>query len=136
MRDYITELYWGCNKRVVLLGHSKGGLDSAAALSIYQHELEDKVVGLVVAQSPYGGTPIASDIMRRGQLVDEHWRWMLEMAMKRIFKVPVLRMWDLNRLVFRGMGFEHMGFKGMGFERMGFKHMGFECMSFKGMGFE
>lgn len=81
---------------MVLLGHSKGGLDAAAALSIYEHELKDKVVGLVVAQSPYGGTPIASDIMRRGQLVDEQWRWMLEMGMKKIFKVRVLRIWVLN----------------------------------------
>ena len=35
LKQYIEELYWGSGKRVMLLGHSKGGVDAAAALSIY-----------------------------------------------------------------------------------------------------
>ncbi|CAA6667561.1 unnamed protein product [Spirodela intermedia] len=46
------------------------GVDSAAALSLYWSDLRDKVAGLVIAQSPYGGSPIASDILREGQLGD------------------------------------------------------------------
>ncbi|KZV43499.1 hypothetical protein F511_19043 [Dorcoceras hygrometricum] len=70
IKDYIEELYWGSEKRVLLLGHSKGGVDAAASLSIYWDELKDKVAGLALAQSPYGGSPIASDILREGQLGD------------------------------------------------------------------
>ncbi|KAL3688722.1 hypothetical protein R1sor_015031 [Riccia sorocarpa] len=58
LKVFIEELFWGTGKRVVLLGHSKGGVDSAAALSMYWPELKDKVVGLVLVQSPYGGSPV------------------------------------------------------------------------------
>ncbi|KAL5718208.1 hypothetical protein ACHQM5_011137 [Ranunculus cassubicifolius] len=70
IKEYIEEIYWGSKKRVLLLGHSKGGVDAAAALSMYWPDLKDKVAGLVLAQSPYGGSPIASDILREGQLGD------------------------------------------------------------------
>ena len=63
-------MHWGSKKRVLILGHSKGGVDAAAALSMYWPELRDKVAGLALAQSPYGGSPIASDIMREGQIGD------------------------------------------------------------------
>ncbi|KAE8697514.1 Histone ubiquitination proteins group [Hibiscus syriacus] len=45
IKDYIEEIYWGSGKRVLLLGHSKGGVDAAAALSIYWPDLKDKVAG-------------------------------------------------------------------------------------------
>ncbi|KAL0379728.1 UNVERIFIED_CONTAM: hypothetical protein Sangu_0037100 [Sesamum angustifolium] len=70
IKEYIEEIYWGSRKQVLLLGHSKGGVDAAAALSMYWDELKDKVAGLALAQSPYGGSPIASDILREGQLGD------------------------------------------------------------------
>lgn len=70
IKEYVEEIYWGSGKRVLLLGHSKGGVDAAAALSLHWSELKDKVAGLVLAQSPYGGSPIASDILRQGQLGD------------------------------------------------------------------
>ncbi|KAL1329501.1 hypothetical protein HN51_046619 [Arachis hypogaea] len=70
LKEYIEEISWGSNKRVLLLGHSKGGVDAAAALSLYWSDLKDKVAGLALAQSPYGGTPIASDLLREGQLGD------------------------------------------------------------------
>ncbi|KAL6981291.1 hypothetical protein U1Q18_022921, partial [Sarracenia purpurea var. burkii] len=70
IKEYIEEIYWGSKKRVLLLGHSKGGVDAAAALSTYWTDVKDKVAGLALAQSPYAGSPIASDIMRPGQLGD------------------------------------------------------------------
>ncbi|RWV92476.1 hypothetical protein BHE74_00047536 [Ensete ventricosum] len=70
IKQYIEEIFWGSRKRVLLLGHSKGGVDAAAALSLYWSDLKDKVAGLALAQSPYGGSPIASDILREGQLGD------------------------------------------------------------------
>lgn len=48
-------------KQVVLLGHSKGGVDAAAAMSLYP-ELKDHVRGVIAMQAPYGGTPVAQDI--------------------------------------------------------------------------
>ncbi|CAB4317705.1 unnamed protein product [Prunus armeniaca] len=48
IKQYIEELYWGSSKRVMLLGHSKGGVDAAAALSIYWCDLKDKVAGLAL----------------------------------------------------------------------------------------
>ena len=70
MKQYVEELYWGSGKRVMLLGHSKGGVDAAATLAMYWPDLKDKVVGLALVQSPYGGSPIASDILRQGQIAD------------------------------------------------------------------
>lgn len=49
-------------KKVVLIGHSKGGLDSAAALAMYP-ELKEHVRALVTVQSPYGGSPMAQDLL-------------------------------------------------------------------------
>ena len=66
IKEYIEEIYLGSRKRVLLLGHSKGGVDAAAALSLYWPQLKDKVAGLALAQSPYGGSPVASDILREG----------------------------------------------------------------------
>jgi len=72
----------------MVLGHSKGGIDAAAALSMYWPELKDKVAGLVLAQSPYGGSPIASDILRPGQLGDYlNVRKIMEILMRKVIKV-------------------------------------------------
>ena len=68
LKQYTEELYWGSGKRVMLLGHSKGSVDAAAALSIYWCDLKDKVANLALVQSPYGGTPLASDILREARL--------------------------------------------------------------------
>ena len=72
----------------MILGHSKGGIDSAAALSLYWSDLKDKVAGLALAQSPYGGTPIASDILREGQLGDYvSLRKIMEILISKVIKV-------------------------------------------------
>lgn len=87
LKQYIEELYWGSGKRVMLLGHSKGGVDAAAALSIYSDELRDKVAGLALVQSPYGGTPMASDILREGQVADKETRRIMEFLICKLIKV-------------------------------------------------
>jgi len=72
----------------LLLGHSKGGVDAAAALSMYWTDLKDKVAGLALAQSPYGGSPIASDILREGQLGDYvNIRKLMEILICKVIKV-------------------------------------------------
>uniref|UniRef100_M1CG96 Triacylglycerol lipase n=1 Tax=Solanum tuberosum TaxID=4113 RepID=M1CG96_SOLTU len=91
IKDYIEEIYWGSRKRVLLLGHSKGGVDAAAALSMYWTDLKDKVGGLVLAQSPYGGSPIASDILREGQLGDYvNIRKLMETLICKVIKIYIL----------------------------------------------
>lgn len=48
-------------KKVVLIGHSKGGCDSEAAVSMYP-DIQKDVRALVTIQTPYGGSPIANDL--------------------------------------------------------------------------
>lgn len=48
-------------RQAVLLGHSKGGLEASAALALFP-ELRPRVRALVTIQSPYAGSPIATDI--------------------------------------------------------------------------
>ncbi|EOY30691.1 Alpha/beta-Hydrolases superfamily protein [Theobroma cacao] len=96
LKRYIEELYWGSGKRVMLLGHSKGGVDSAAALSIYWSELEGKVAGLALVQSPYGGTPLASDILREGQIADKETRRVMELLICKMIKGDIRALEDLT----------------------------------------
>ncbi len=48
-------------RSVVLMGHSKGGVESLAALALYP-ELRRHVRAVVAMQAPYGGSPIAHDL--------------------------------------------------------------------------
>ncbi|KAG7030445.1 hypothetical protein SDJN02_08792, partial [Cucurbita argyrosperma subsp. argyrosperma] len=96
LKEYVEELYWGSGKRVMLLGHSKGGVDAAAALSIYCNELKDKVAGLALVQSPYGGTPLASDFLRDGQVADKETRRIMELLICKIIKGDIRALEDLT----------------------------------------
>ncbi|KAL7203817.1 hypothetical protein ACSBR2_016963 [Camellia fascicularis] len=97
IKDYIEEIYWGSRKRVLLLGHSKGGVDAAAALSMHWPDLKDKVAGLALAQSPYGGSPIASDILREGQLGDYvNVRKLMEILICKVIKGDMQALEDLT----------------------------------------
>ncbi|KAL5571827.1 hypothetical protein UlMin_021424 [Ulmus minor] len=96
IKEYIEEIYWGSNKRVLLLGHSKGGVDAAAALSLYWSDLKDKVAGLALAQSPYGGSPIASDLLREGQLGDVNIRKLMEIIFCKVLKGDFQSLEDLT----------------------------------------
>ncbi|KAK1286674.1 hypothetical protein QJS10_CPB20g01419 [Acorus calamus] len=97
IKEYIEEIYWGSRKRVLLLGHSKGGVDTAAALSLYWSDLKDKVAGLALAQSPYGGSPIASDILREGQLGDYvQLRKIMEIMICKVLKGDLQALEDLT----------------------------------------
>ncbi|KAH7439269.1 hypothetical protein KP509_04G053100 [Ceratopteris richardii] len=96
LKNYIEELYWGCGKQVLLLGHSKGGVDAAAAVSKYWADLKEKVAGLAVIQSPYGGSPIASDILREGQIADTETRRIMELLICKIVKGDIRSLDDLT----------------------------------------
>ncbi|KAL9443621.1 hypothetical protein AB3S75_016897 [Citrus x aurantiifolia] len=96
LKQYIEELYWGSGKRVMLLGHSKGGVDAAAALSMYWSDLKDKVAGLALVQSPYGGTPVASDILREGQIADRETRRIMEFLICKLIKGDIRALEDLT----------------------------------------
>ncbi|KAF5726008.1 hypothetical protein HS088_TW23G00745 [Tripterygium wilfordii] len=96
LKQYVEELYWGSGKRVILLGHSKGGVDAAAALSIYWCDLKDKVAGLAFVQSPYGGTPVASDILREGQIADKETRRITEFLICKLIKGDIRALEDLT----------------------------------------
>lgn len=99
LKQYIEELYWGSGKQVLLLGHSKGGVDAAAALSLYWSELKGKVAGLALVQSPYGGTPVASDILREGQIADKETRRIMELIVCKLIKVPITNCFSVKFVV-------------------------------------
>ncbi|RWW67123.1 hypothetical protein BHE74_00025454 [Ensete ventricosum] len=80
----------------MLLGHSKGGVDAAAALSMYWSDLKDKVAGLALVQSPYGGSPIASDILREGQVAYKEARRIMEFIICKIIKGDMRSLEDLT----------------------------------------
>lgn len=97
IKDYVEEIYWGSGKRVLIFGHSKGGVDAAAALSLYWSDLREKVAGLALAQSPYGGSPIASDILREGQLGDYvNVRKLMEILICKVIKGDMQALEDLT----------------------------------------
>ena len=88
LKLYIKEL--GSGKQVLVLRHSKGGVDAAAALSLYWSELKGKVAGLALVRSPYGGTPVASDILREGQIADKETRRIMELVCRLIKVLTIL----------------------------------------------
>ncbi|CAI5930997.1 unnamed protein product [Closterium sp. NIES-64] len=84
-------------RRVLLIGHSKGGLDAAAALALFPAQLNSSTVaGLVCMQSPYGGTPMASDILREGSLGNGTLRSVLELLLDKLFKGDIRCLEDLT----------------------------------------
>lgn len=96
IKEHILELYWGSQKKIVILGHSKGGVDAAAACSMFWDELKDKVVGLALIQSPYGGSPVAADILREGQIADFETRRIMEMLVSKVLKGDLQALLDLT----------------------------------------
>lgn len=96
LKQYIEELFWGSGKKVLLLGHSKGGVDAAAALSMYWSDLKDKVAGLALVQSPYGGSPIAADILREGQIADKEARRVMVFIVCKLIKGDMTALEDLT----------------------------------------
>lgn len=57
IRDYIVGQKGG--KKIVIVGHSKGGVDAATAIAKYN--LYERVEALILVQSPWLGTPIAEE---------------------------------------------------------------------------
>lgn len=62
VRDAVLRAVKETGKKVVLIGHSKGGMDLTAAVALYP-ELKPHVRAAVTMQSPYGGVPVATDVM-------------------------------------------------------------------------
>ncbi|ABO98033.1 predicted protein [Ostreococcus lucimarinus CCE9901] len=59
----IEDIHAETGKRVVIIGHSKGGVDGGAALALHDDRLRKLVRGLIAVQSPFGGSPIATDLL-------------------------------------------------------------------------
>ena len=90
IREAIMRIAEKEGKQVVLVGHSKGGVDATAAIAMYP-ELEEHVRAVVAMQSPYGGTPIASDIAANSTLLG----W-VSRAIKGLFKGDTRALTDLT----------------------------------------
>lgn len=66
VRDAVLEAS-ASGQQVVLIGHSKGGVDATAALSLYP-ELTPHVRAMISMQAPYGGTPVSTDLQNCPEL--------------------------------------------------------------------
>ena len=90
IRDAIKKIADQEGKEVVILGHSKGGVDATAAIAKYP-ELYEHVRAVIAMQAPYGGTPIATDIAGNSTLIG-----LVSAAIKRLFKGDVGALTDLT----------------------------------------
>jgi len=102
VRRDVLDLHSATGKPVVIIGHSKGGLDAAAALALYEAEIVPCTRGLITVQSPYGGTPIASDLLADAAVSD----W-LEDAMRRYIRTDSQAVRDLTHESRRNFLEEH-----------------------------
>lgn len=79
VRDAILKAHKETGKQVVLIGHSKGGMDMTAAVALYP-ELKPLVRAAVGMQAPYGGVPAATDVTDKkllGRIAGEGVEWLL-----------------------------------------------------------
>lgn len=60
----VQEAAKGRPKSVVLIGHSKGGVDLCAAISSYSELISDLLYGCVLLQAPYNGTHLVDLITK------------------------------------------------------------------------
>ena len=64
LRDEVLRLAGTSRERkIVAIGHSKGAVDFAAALSLYP-EIQKHVACHISIQGPHGGTPLVNDLMK------------------------------------------------------------------------
>jgi len=59
----VEQLYDETKKRVIMIGHSKGGIDSGACVALHDERMMHFVRGIICVQSPFGGSPIATDLL-------------------------------------------------------------------------
>ena len=61
--------------------------------------MKDKVAGLALVQCPYGGTPLASDVLREGQVADKETRRIMEFLICKLIKVRVTFYYTFSHLL-------------------------------------
>lgn len=88
--EVIRKAVVASTRPVILIGHSKGGVDAAAALMLYP-EIQGKVHALVTMQSPYGGTHVANFIKNTSPIFTA-----AKGAIESIFKGDVNAIVDLS----------------------------------------
>ena len=92
IRETILE-YARDGRQVVLVGHSKGGVDIAAALSFHP-ELRPLVRAMVALQTPWLGSPIADFVAGRSTLAQGH-----RLVVERAFQGDEQALLDLQESV-------------------------------------
>jgi len=89
VRDAVRDLA-RAGRRAILVGHSKGPIDAAAALSLYP-ELVPSVRALVSLQAPYAGTPLAEEAYR-----SPFWRAAVGAVVGGLFRGSPRAFWELR----------------------------------------
>jgi pimeloyl-ACP methyl ester carboxylesterase len=89
VRDALLDaIHFG--RTVVLLGHSKGGVEAMSTLALYP-ELRPHVRAVVALQAPYGGSVIANDLVTTPAL-----RRLVEVAFPALFQGDPASVEDLS----------------------------------------
>jgi triacylglycerol lipase len=101
IRDTIKKIAEAEGKEVVIIGHSKGGVDTTAAMAQYP-ELYEHVRAVIAMQTPYGGTPVATDIASNQTLLG-----LVGSAIKRLFKGDQRALTDLTYQARQAFVHEH-----------------------------
>jgi triacylglycerol esterase/lipase EstA (alpha/beta hydrolase family) len=90
IRATVNSIFQQTQKQIILFGHSKGCVDSAAAVSMYP-DIVSKVKGLIAVQAPYGGSPIATDLLSSSPI-----KWVVQKIVQAIFKGDPQSIGDLS----------------------------------------
>jgi hypothetical protein len=90
IRKDVLTLFQRTRKPVVIVAQSKGGVDAAAAFSMYGAELKPYVRGLVALQAPLAGSPLPTD------LVDSSLSGVIKGFIKLLFKGDPKSLSDLS----------------------------------------
>jgi pimeloyl-ACP methyl ester carboxylesterase len=69
--EQIHRLRLGDQRKVVLVGHSKGGIDACAAVAeLGSAESMQSVAGIVAVQTPFAGSPVATDVFADERIME------------------------------------------------------------------
>lgn len=77
LKTLLEEKIKTTQKKIIFIGHSKGGVDTLTMMLKYPH-LQEHIGGLITMQSPLGGSPLASDFLNSSSTVRNFIAQMLE----------------------------------------------------------
>jgi pimeloyl-ACP methyl ester carboxylesterase len=86
--DNVLKAFNETKKPIILMGHSKGGVDASAMIAMYPQQTTDMVEGLITIQTPYLGSSLIPNI--NASCLNSYW-------FRKLFdKTPLSALLDLS----------------------------------------